>query len=57
VIGSSLTAYRHGKGEELWKEYMDEGKNEGRSDEEMAKSFALKTVPLTPDVALEGKEE
>lgn len=52
-----MTEYRHAKGEELWKGYMEEGKNEGRSDEEMAKSFALKTFPFTPDVALEEKEE
>jgi hypothetical protein len=52
-----LTEYRHVKGEELWKEYMEEGKNEGRWDEEMAKSFALKMFPFTPDVVLEGLEK
>jgi len=41
----------------MWKEYTDEGKNEGRSDEEMAQSFALETLSFTPDVALEGTEE
>jgi hypothetical protein len=45
-----------GKGKGCGRSTWMKERTEGRSDEEMAQSFALETY-FTPDVAIEGKEE